>query len=587
MSYKKNPFDPYERIGTTGGLPGGANQGRSRIPMPVVYWTLGLAALFILTGLWWRSGDGEVQAGTKNEKAGDWELTLDAPRTGEASGKPSQPSSADKLAGTAKAPTESAAPKTHKGLTREVEIQVAEWMAKASKASKRKVTASNTVVSVHVRDMDGRVLVDRQTSLAVAPASNLKILTCASAVILAADEDRFVTRFEAVGEIEGSKLRGDLIVRAGGDPLYREGGDGSLDHWFDPLAKQLKAAGIQGVTGRVILDEGSYSLPMPAAEWPTENQHWKEFCALAGGFSANAGCMTATIRAGKVGKSAGVEIRPRGHGLKRRSSEKVSTVGKGNRLIIAVEARGTRLMVRGKLPADVPKYEARFAHPDPVDLFGHALLAGLQARGIQVKGGFERLRNAPVGKDVAFLESPLADTLVPILTESNNSVADQVFLWLGHRFGGEGTAIGGARAVTKALEKMGVDPSGLVLADGSGLSKANRVRADQLTAVLSGVYQRQDDLALAFRRALPVAGESGTLSRRMRSGSAKGNVMAKTGWVEGSSSLSGFVQTKSGRQLVFSILVHYPRVSSMNNNVFKPMQDAICEVLANFDGKGL
>ena len=580
MSYDKNPFDPYERIGTTGGVPGTQSSAkrRRRFSISPGYLALAVAALLIVYGLWWRDRDKEAQAGEPSETSAGTALVLDAPRDAPAHKGPAQ---------VAKAPQKSQAlPKTHPGLSREVDIVVSEWMSKARKISKGKVTGKNTIVAVHVRDLEGHVLVDRNTARALAPASNQKILTGASAVILAQENDRFVTRFEALGEITGGELRGDLVVRAGADPLYREGSDGGLEPWLDPLVEQLKAAGIQAVTGRVVLDEGDYQTPGPAIQWPSPDQHWLEFCALAGGFSANAGCMSATIQAGQVGSNATVKIRPRGHGLKRKSSERVTTVKRGSKLIVAVEARGSRLVVRGKIPADVPTYKARFAHPDPVELFGHGLIAGLERGGIAVAKGFERVRNAQAGKPVATIESPLEDSLVPVLTKSNNSVADQIYLWLGHKFGGEGTAKGGAKAVAMALDRMKVDTSGMVLVDGSGLSKANRVRADQLTAVLAGVYQRQDGLAMAFRRALPVAGKTGSLSKRMRDGLARGNVSAKTGWVKGSSSLSGFVQTKGGKQLVFSILVHYPDAGGMNNQVFKPMQDEICERLAAFGSGG-
>ncbi|MEZ5974190.1 MAG: D-alanyl-D-alanine carboxypeptidase/D-alanyl-D-alanine-endopeptidase [Planctomycetota bacterium] len=297
------------------------------------------------------------------------------------------------------------------------------------------------------------------------------------------------------------------------------------------------------------------------------------------GFSANAGCISAKVVPTSPGKEANVEVRPRGHGLKRIGT--VNTTAKGSKIIVAVEARERGLTVRGSLPAGISGYETRFAYPDPVDLFGYGMLDSLARAGVAIEGGFERSRQVPAGREVARLRTPIVSAFLPILRDSNNSVADQLFLFLGHRYAGEGTRAGGARAVARALAGLGVDSDGWNQVDGSGLSKADRVRADQLTALLAGVFQRADADALALRQALPVAGESGTLRTRMRKGQAEGNVHAKTGWVEGASSLSGWAVTRGGRILIFSILINYPRHPNLNTSVFKPMQDEICEALAS------
>jgi len=537
----------------------------------------------VLLVVWWNSGSDAKQVAAAGSE-GNVGLTLDAPPGGSERGPDvpvrnpvSEPERATPQASVAKpkqAPSQPA-------LAKSLEGAIGTWMAKASKLSKGKVNAQNTVVAVHVRDLDGRVWVDRNTSKALVPASNLKLLTCTTAVLLAEPGARFDTPFETAGTIQAGVLSGHLVARAGADPWYVDGGDGSLDRWLDPLAQALKDAGIQKVTGALVLDEGDFAQPGPAPEWPDPKDYWQEYCALSGGFSANAGCLTALLSPSAVGSEATTQIRPRGTGLVR-SDARVTTVAKRKPLTVAVEARAGKLIVRGSLPADVPRYEARFAHPDPVDLFGYAVVDGLKRRGITIQGGFERRRNAPPGKSLVVISSPLLDALQPILNESNNSVADQLFLWLGHRFGGEGTRVGGAKAVRIALDTLGVTTTDWVQVDGSGLSKANRVRADQLTALLAKVLGRQDEAAWAFRRALPVAGTSGTLERRMQDGAAFRNVLAKTGWVEGASALSGLVQTKGGDQVVFSILVDYPSYPGLNPSVFKPMQDELCEILAGF-----
>ncbi len=449
----------------------------------------------------------------------------------------------------------------------------------ATAVSQGKASAANIRVAVHVRDLDrGLVLLEREAQRPMRPASNQKLITCAAALVLLGPNAEFATPVEALGQARDGVLDGDLVARADGDPMYVEGGDGSLDPWLDGLADALLVAGISRVSGALILDEGSYRVPGPGPAWPAERDYWQEYCALSGGFTANAGCLTASVAATRVGSMAQVVVRPRGHGLRRKGS--VTTGSSRAKLDVRVGANAWGVTVSGSVPAGTPTRLWRFAHPDPVDLFGHALVRGLEGRGVRVDGGFRRQRAMPVGRTVARVTSPLTSYLVPILTHSNNSVADQVFLHLGDRVGGSGDRIGGARAVVRALQALGIQDSGFVQVDGSGLSRDNRVSASQLTALVAAALNQGDGSADLLLAAMPLAGQRGSLERRMTGPSTSGRVWAKTGFINGTSALSGLVQTVTGRRLAFSILVEYPTIAGLNNRCWKPMQDRICGLLA-------
>jgi D-alanyl-D-alanine carboxypeptidase/D-alanyl-D-alanine-endopeptidase (penicillin-binding protein 4) len=290
------------------------------------------------------------------------------------------------------------------------------------------------------------------------------------------------------------------------------------------------------------------------------------------------------VRAGSVGSAARISVEPRGHGLAPRLS--VKTGAKRSSLNIAVEARNGAVTVRGDLPADVEEWSARFAHPDPVALFGAAVVEGLGRRGIRIRGGWRRERGAGGGLVVARVRSPLSDALLPILLESDNGVADQLFFATAVEVTGAGTREAGRTATARTLESLGVPPDGLVQVDGSGLSRDDRVSARQLASLVEAVLVRGGESARLFRAALPLAGESGSLADRMRDSRARGKVHAKTGWITGTSALAGLVEPDSGRgPIVFAILVDYPDASGLNTRCWKPMQDAICEALVDW-GEG-
>jgi D-alanyl-D-alanine carboxypeptidase/D-alanyl-D-alanine-endopeptidase (penicillin-binding protein 4) len=163
-----------------------------------------------------------------------------------------------------------------------------------------------------------------------------------------------------------------------------------------------------------------------------------------------------------------------------------------------------------------------------------------------------------------------------INAQSRNGLADQLFLSLGHALTGEGSRAGGARAVESALERLGLPRTSLHQVDGSGLSREDRVSARALCALLERVLGAEPETARLYRDSLAVMGRKGTLEGRLRGTVAEGRVFAKTGWIAGVSTLSGYAAPEEGEALVFSILIEYPsELAGLNTSCFKPLQDEL------------
>jgi D-alanyl-D-alanine carboxypeptidase/D-alanyl-D-alanine-endopeptidase (penicillin-binding protein 4) len=464
-----------------------------------------------------------------------------------------------------------------RALEEHVRELVGEALEKARERTKGKVGPANVRVALHVREAGrGGELVALDADRPLRPASNQKLFTTAAALCSLGADWNFLTRFDSQAPIVNGELQGDLVVRAGGDPLFDPLAHGKLDFFFSRIARQLKQAGISSVAGALVLDEGDFLEPGPGPAWPPTNQYWAEFCALSGGLNANAGCLTALVKPDKGLEGADVAVEPRWHGLKQNFG--VNTIARG-KLDLQVQARNGELLVRGVIPRGVSEYEVRFAAPDPVLLFGNSALGALRAQGVRIERGLRRERNAPPGRELARLATPLTDLLGPINTDSNNVCADQVFLALGHARGGGGTREGGARATREALQHLGIPAEGYAQVDGSGLSRDDRVSAQMITALIDAVLRLDPKVARAYVASLAVGGETGTLEKR----GLDENVRAKTGFIAGTSALSGLVETRSGRTLVFSILVDYPKWDGLNTSCWKPMEDAICKLLAGWD----
>jgi D-alanyl-D-alanine carboxypeptidase/D-alanyl-D-alanine-endopeptidase (penicillin-binding protein 4) len=451
--------------------------------------------------------------------------------------------------------------------------------AKAAKLTQGRVAPGEVRVAVHVRELEAagsELALDADR--AHIPASNMKLVTSAAALVLLGPGWHFTTAAEAAGALEGGTLAGDLVLRAGGDPLYDPDAAGSVDALLAPLLEELWKAGLRRVDGDLVLDEGDFELPAVPAGWPDEGQHWAEYCALAGGFSANRGCLTATVAPTRAGKPAQVRVEPRHHGLPETIDVETSAGGK---LLVRLDGHGPAgVIVRGALPERSKSWSDSFAHRDPVLLFGSALLGALRERGIEVAGELRRERGARGGTALGHLRTPLADVLAPINSDSNNGCADQLFLALGHARGGAGTRAAAAQVTAEALERLGVPSRGFQQTDGSGLSRHNRVSARQMTALIAAVLELRGIAPSLFRASLAVGGRSGTLDDRLRGPSVVGRVHAKTGFIGGVSALSGVVESQAGPRYAFSILVEYPVADGLNTSCWKPMQDEICTLLA-------
>jgi D-alanyl-D-alanine carboxypeptidase/D-alanyl-D-alanine-endopeptidase (penicillin-binding protein 4) len=136
-------------------------------------------------------------------------------------------------------------------------------------------------------------------------------------------------------------------------------------------------------------------------------------------------------------------------------------------------------------------------------------------------------------------------------------------------------------AVRSALASWGVPDDAYVNADGSGLSRYNYLAASTVTAVLEHEY-KDDRHRDAFVATLPIAGKDGSIATRMRRTRAEGNAVAKTGSISNVRALSGYVRTRDGEMLVFSILANDFVIPSATVNW---IADLAVEHLANFTRK--
>ena len=209
---------------------------------------------------------------------------------------------------------------------------------------------------------------------------------------------------------------------------------------------------------------------------------------------------------------------------------------------LGLESRPLSALSVAKVPLTGPNGSAVAA--------ARSYIHALERRGIEVTGRGGARRAPAGGFSIAFdLSEPLSVLLHRVNGESDNYTAELLLKELGATAAEQGTSAAGARVVRRTLRDLGVPLEGVRLADGSGLSRFDRLTAEALGTMLR-VGAADPAISRIFVASLAVAGVSGTLERRLDTRPTRGRVLAKTGTTRRASALAGFV----GRRYVFVIL---------------------------------
>ena len=334
------------------------------------------------------------------------------------------------------------------------------------------------------------------------PASTAKLLTATAALVALGPDARFRTTVVASAPPLDGGLAGDLTLVGGGDPILE-----SPDYTarflrqpqivtdLDGLAADIQEAGVQRVDGAIVGDESRYDQARYVSGWPERY-----------------------ISQNQIGPLSGLAVND--------GFERYPQLGGGGDPLVAAA--------------------------DPAANAAAVLTRLLEARGVEVVGE-PRRGLAPAGAvEVAAVESPpLVDVVGQLLQESDNNTGELLLKELG-RGGGDPTTPGGATAAQAQLAEGGVDLSGSVVADGSGLSLDDRVTCDLLVDLLS-----RPGTGPLLQDRLAVAGQSGTLTDRYVDTPLAGTLRAKTGSLNTVSSLAGLVADEDPA-LLFALVVNVP-----------------------------
>lgn len=440
----------------------------------------------------------------------------------------------------------------------------------------------------------GKVLFEEHANRLLSPASNSKLYTAAMALDRLGGDYRIVTPIVATAKPEpDGTLRGDVIVSGRGDPSWNSGSARKkFDEVIEPFAATIAGAGVKRVTGDLVADATYFRGGASGAGWTTgdlNDYYGAEISAVT--LEDNYVDMRIAPGARERDPAEVAFVQPHS-GLTLDNRIVTSAAGRARRIIVRRLVGESVVHLFGEMPLNASPAIEEATVPRPAQWFAAALKAALEKRGIVVEGRARSVYwpDAPVEGVVKLgdlLSPQMSDLVRGFMKPSQNLQTDLIFGYIGEQGRPDDAPAWrtsedlGVTALRDFLRENDLYVDDVRFDEGSGLSRNNLTSARALVALLAFMAKHRE--AEAFRASLPIAGVDGTLRRRLKATPAEGNLRAKTGTLRWANSISGYVTSAAGEELVFSVMLNravMPAGRSAREDI-----DAIGEMLARFSGK--
>lgn len=420
----------------------------------------------------------------------------------------------------------------------------------------------NGLVTISVQKVsDGAVLLSHYGGLSVPSASTLKLVSTASALSVLGADFRYDTVLEYDGEIKKDVLEGNLYIRGTGDPTLGSERFKDTHATAEQLLKRwvevVKEKGIRHIKGAVIADASWFDEYTLADSWP-----WGDlgnyYGAGVSGLNFSDNQYVVRFNPGKaVGDPATISgIVPGMPYLN--FANKVTTGGRGSgdQVNIYGNPLSREVILTGTVPVGTREFSVKGAIPKGDFHAAFSLKEGLKQSGISVKGEVMVL-NSPqtVTIERKLLDRYQSPSLGEIARETNwysvNLYADALFKSAAKKLGSAPDFDACVKILRTYWESKGVNMEGFFIKDGSGLSPSGSLTAFNLTGILNAMSK--DPQFSAFYESIAIAGQHGTVKNVAKGSRAEGLMRIKSGSIDGTRAYAGYIYSKSGELLSFSI----------------------------------
>lgn len=409
----------------------------------------------------------------------------------------------------------------------------------------------------------GKTIKEYNSELALIPASTMKIVTTSAALGILGKDYTYKTNFytfQKADSVSGQN-NNNLLIRGSGDPSFNSSYFYESDSSFlNQIIQKLKNKGIKKINGSIIADASYFDNSIPSTWiWGDIGNY---FGAGANGLSYHDNKFSLFYNSGAANTIAELEnISPTYFSKKINIQSNVISSGTEDDAFVFGDPNSYSRIVKGTIPPNKKHYEVEAEMPEPALYFVNQLQTELKKNNLTssdtklIVTENPNTYNTKPEQLIYTHTSPKLEKIVYYTNvKSNNHYAESLLKTVGAaKSGKQGTTANGISAVENYWKDRGIDISGLHMADGSGLSRANTITTKIQTSILSKIY-RDSLMYPAFNASLPVAGKNGSMTSLCKGTFAEGNMRAKTGYVNRARGYCGYVKTKSGKELAFSVL---------------------------------
>lgn len=431
-------------------------------------------------------------------------------------------------------------------------------------------------MSMSVVDLNtGRTIFQRNADRILIPASNMKLFSEAATLMALGPDYRFQRQLSTDAAIlDNGTLNGSLYLTLPGDPSFT-----SQD--LNALLSSLTSWGIKRIIGNVVLVNKNAGVdPYPPGRDPRDKTH--SYGSPIAPIIIDENRLILVVNpGGRVNDPAFIDVSAPKDVISINNTVKTSEKP-------TLSAIGYRLDADNHLTASGAIGNATWAMENKIAILNPLLYAqdlvksqlkilGVELNGTVVEGSL------PVTTLVldTQISEPLHQLMADTLKPSDNVFADSLFINTASIINGASVNWAEANNVMKQFlqQQTGINLTNSVLIDGSGLSKHDRISAEQTVGLLKYIYNHFP-IAYEFIAALPISGHDGTLLRRFNSASQQGLIRAKTGTMTGILSLSGYLSAANGHTLAFAIYINRnPKTPPNVAGRYRSLIDQLCGFL--------
>ncbi len=421
-------------------------------------------------------------------------------------------------------------------------------------------------------------IVDYNSNVSVVPASTMKIVTTAAALSILGSDFKFETKIQYDGTLDTITgiLKGNLYILGGGDPtleseFFKDKKDSTsiVEKW----ATLIIAKGIKSIDGAVVGDASIFEDNMTPTQWIWGDMG-NYFGAGACGLTYHDNKYTAKFKSGEAGSQTLItSVEPAIDNMI--LVNHVTSGGSDDNAFIYGSSYSNYRTVQGTIPSNKTNYEVDGSIPDPALFCARSFEVALKKVGIKISketttiraekdkdateegyDGFKKIEYDTKKRYTLFSTySPTLDKIVYWTNlKSLNLYAEHLLKYISYKKTGFGRETEGTMIITNFWKSKGVDVSGFFMNDACGLARANVITTKTETQILR--VMSADKNFIAFYNSLPVAGKSGSMGSLCQGTCAENNMRAKTGYITRARGYTGYVKTRKGEILCFSLLAN-------------------------------